>query len=165
MKGLIAMILGLGCVGTQARVVVDPTALQYDTLPAAVVAEPSETTEIHCLALNVCHEARGEPLEGMLAVADVTLNRVRHKRFPDRICEVVWQPRQFSWTHDGKSDQPRNAKAWQLAQLVAKLAFERKRLDTVGEATYFHADYSRTPYWARSFEKVRKIGRHVFYKG
>jgi spore germination cell wall hydrolase CwlJ-like protein len=164
-KGLIALLVGMVCVNAQGQLAVDPTAVRFDALPAAVIAQSSDTTAIDCLALNIYHEARGEPLEGLLAVAAVTLNRVWHKRFPNSICEVVWQPRQFSWTHDGKSDWPENPAAWERAQRIARLTFLLERVDTVGDATHFHATYSRTPYWARSFEKGRTIGRDVFYKG
>lgn len=55
-------------------------------------------TEIGCLAANLYFEARGEPLKGQLAVAKVTLNRVKSKQYPDSICAVVFQKHQFSWT-------------------------------------------------------------------
>ena len=51
--------------------------------------------ELHCLSLNVYHEARGEPIQGQLAVAYVTMNRLVSGRYPDSICNVVWQDRQF----------------------------------------------------------------------
>ena len=50
-----------------------------------------------CLALAVYHEARGEPLIGQKAVAEVVMNRVASDRFPDTICGVVMQPKQFSF--------------------------------------------------------------------
>ena len=59
---------------------------------------------LQCLALNVYWEARSEPMQGQLAVAAVTLNRVNDPRFPDDICDVVRQGGevrkhrcQFSW--------------------------------------------------------------------
>ena len=51
-----------------------------------------------CLALNMFFEARDQDFEGMMMVADVTIERVEDKRFPDSICGVVWQRKQFSWT-------------------------------------------------------------------
>ena len=47
------------------------------------------TDEIECLALNIYHEARSESLAGQFAVADVVMNRVAHKRYPNTICGVV----------------------------------------------------------------------------
>ena len=48
-------------------------------------------TALLCLALNVYHEARDQPVYGMQAVAEVVLNRVHDRRFPDTVCEVVKQ--------------------------------------------------------------------------
>ena len=57
-----------------------------------------------CLIQNGYHEARGESLLGIVAVTEVVLNRVDDNRWPDTVCEVVWQKNQFSWTTDGISD-------------------------------------------------------------
>ena len=77
-----------------------------------------------CLALNVYFEARSEPMIAQFAVAQVTMNRVASEKYPDNVCDVVWQKKQFSWTHDGKSDKPKEAKAWEVAQWVAKVVLE-----------------------------------------
>ena len=68
-------------------------------------ADIYDRQEIHCGAQNVYFESQGEPGLGMVAVSQVVINRVKDKRWPDTICEVVWQNKQFSWTHDGKSDR------------------------------------------------------------
>jgi len=115
MNGLRGGIAALVLATSSAHATVDPIALWYEQVRDGEGTEMSQRAEVHCLALNIYHEARGETFEGKLAVAAVTLNRVRHKRFPDGVCEVVWQPRQFSWTHDGKTDRPYNQKAWELA--------------------------------------------------
>lgn len=121
--------------------------------------------EKRCLALNIYFESRGEPEEGQMAVAHVTLNRVRSNRFPNSICDVVYQPRQFSWTHLRKSHIPRNKTAWKRAKDIAAIAI---RWHLVGEdfsdgALFFHADYVQ-PYWAEHFEQTVQIGRHIFYR-
>ena len=78
----------------------------------------AKADEVECLALNIYHEARNQPTAGKLAVAQVTLNRVKHDRFPNTICGVVYQGYylnnnpikhkcQFSWWCDGKSDKPK----------------------------------------------------------
>jgi spore germination cell wall hydrolase CwlJ-like protein len=121
------------------------------------------TAQLHCLALNVYHEARSEPDQGKFAVAQVTLNRVRSARYPNSICEVVWQRRQFSWTRDGRPDRPRNQAAWAHALWVAVLARDFHPLNMVGRATHYHADYVR-PMWASSHRRVGRIGRHIFYE-
>lgn len=101
---------------------------------------------------------------GQLAVAEVTLNRVTSSRYPDTVCEVVWQRKQFSWTHDGKSDVPKDAKAWDMAVRAAKLAMKHRDVVIVGNGvTHYHADYVK-PYWTTAYERVAKVGTHIFYK-
>lgn len=151
------------CVSAWATV--DPVALLFDRISDPAKVEWNKRTETHCLALNIYHEARGESLEGRLAVAAVTLNRVRNRRFPNRVCEVVWQPHQFSWTHDGKSDRPLDLTSWKSALRIANALFDIGYVNVGGGATHFHAAYARTPYWTRSKQMIRRIGRHLFYKG
>ncbi len=120
--------------------------------------------EWHCLALNVYHEARGENAEGQLAVARVTLNRVKSDLFPDSVCEVVWQPRQFSWTHDQHPDKPADRKAWADALAIARSALDSHHQTTpLDKATYFHAS-NVWPHWAEEQILVRVIGNHLFYE-
>jgi N-acetylmuramoyl-L-alanine amidase len=131
------------------------------------VIDRDQTPNLYCLALNIYFESRGEPLEGQYAVADVTLNRAESEYFPDTICDVVYQRRQFSWTHQiQNSRNPRlsERQAWYLAQQVA---LEITELDIMrgitNSATYFHANYVR-PRWRLSFEKTIRIGTHLFYR-
>lgn len=133
--------------------------------------------EHRCLALNIYHEARGENAEAQMAVAHVTLNRVASPHFPNSICGVVKQGRrdssgalirhrcQFSWFCDGRSDKPKNLKAWNRAQRLAKTAIAWHNIgeDFSQGALFYHADYVK-PYWADKFEKVVTIGAHIFYR-
>ena len=127
------------------------------------------STVLMCLALNVYHEARNEPLVGQYAVAHVVLNRVASDRYPDDVCSVVHQGYtvgrrdcQFSWYCDGKSDKPRNQKAWAEAQLVARDVLEETVDDFTNGALFYHATYVQ-PYWAASFTKTVAVGTHIFY--
>jgi len=61
--------------------------------------------QLYCGAQNIYHESRGESNLGQIAVAHVVRNRVESPKYPNTVCEVVWQPKQFSWTHDGRSDE------------------------------------------------------------
>ena len=118
-------------------------------------------SEFDCLALNVYHEARGESPEGQLAVAAVTLNRVRDPEFPDSVCAVVWQRGQFSWTHDGRPDRPYEKDAWEVAKRVARSAWVG--LSNIGAATHFHTT-GVDPFWVTDRRRVARVGRHVFYE-
>jgi N-acetylmuramoyl-L-alanine amidase len=117
-----------------------------------------------CLALNIYFEARSEPLLGQYAVAEVTLNRVASPDFPDTICEVVWERRQFSWTHDGKSDKPKNKDAWATALEVSTTMLDlTMEIEIVGPDVLFYHSTSVNPYWAASFDERMAIGTHKFY--
>lgn len=123
------------------------------------------TTTILCLAMNIYHEARSEGLRAQLAVAQVTMNRVAHASYPASVCDVVWQSGQFSWTEDGKSDTPRDERAWAVAQWVARMTLtdDADELRVVGkDVTHYHADYVQ-PYWSKIYTLTDKIGRHIFY--
>ena len=126
--------------------------------------ERTSEEDRECLAMNVYHEARGESVIGQLAVAEVTLNRVELDYYPDTICEVVWQRRQFSWTHDGRSDTPQDREAWTRAQVVAHMAVEahEQGIDLTDGADHYHADWVR-PSWADRDQVTRQIGVHIFY--
>jgi spore germination cell wall hydrolase CwlJ-like protein len=130
--------------------------------------------ELRCLAQNIYFEARGEANVGQLAVALVTMNRVKSKRYPNSVCRVVWQRRQFSWTHDGKSDRPTDRRAWQTAQRIAYFAYEkygklpekaRKALDITHGALHYYAPRLADPYWAKLQVVTRAIGGHIFLRG
>src|SRR6185437_16274691 len=96
--------------------------------------------DLQCLAENVYYEARGEPLDGQYAVAEVTLNRTRALHFPHTICEVVhearWDPARrrmiadFSWTELGEQ-YPADGIAWKQALKVANAAYEEVRAPVV----------------------------------
>lgn len=122
---------------------------------------PEETL---CLALNIYHEARSKTLAGQVAVGNVTLNRVKSDRFPDTVCDVVFQEDQFSWYWDGKSDTPHEKDAWQTAKMVAMTMLDPEStiFDNTQGALFYHADYVN-PFWSKIFTRVTKIGPHIFY--
>jgi len=128
--------------------------------------------DLQCLAENVYFEARGEPLAGQYAVAEVTLNRTHARNFPRTICAVVhetrWDPARrrhtadFSWTELGALT-PEDGPAWKQAMAVASAAYDELAPPLVPEALYYHATSVR-PDWARSRRAVATIGNHVFYR-
>ena len=130
---------------------------------------PVDTKNVHCLAQAIYYEARGEDLEGQMAVAEVILNRVQSKRYPSTVCGVVFQNQQakhrcqFSFACDGKSDNPAKNLAWVRAKLVAAYLYDGGDLGITQAATHYHADYV-TPSWANRLQETVKIGKHVFYR-
>lgn len=128
--------------------------------------------DLQCLAENIYFEARGEPLAGQYAVAEVTLNRTHARNFPRTICAVVhekrWDPvrrrhvADFSWTELGPLS-PGDGPAWKQAMAVASAAYEELSPPLVPEALFYHATSVR-PDWARSRRPVATIGNHIFYR-
>ena len=121
--------------------------------------------EIHCGYQNVYFESQGEPDLGMVAVSQVVINRVKDKRWPNTVCEVVWQNKQFSWTHDGKSDRiPTNSqyrqRLWIKAVYMFMIAYGE---DITNGATHYHS-VTVNPWWANSMEVTAIIGNHIFLK-
>lgn len=119
--------------------------------------------EVLCLALNIYHEARGESIEGQIAVAQVTMNRVESEHFPGTVCGVVWQPYQFSWTLEAPLPvlEP---DSWLRAAHIAHQVYSGCVRPLVGTSLHYHADYV-SPNWASKLEYHSKIGAHIFYEG
>jgi N-acetylmuramoyl-L-alanine amidase len=134
------------------------------------VSEFEETPEIKdndlkWLALNIYHEARGESVDGMMAVGVVTLNRVNSALYPNTIEQVVKQNHQFSWYWDGKTDNIYDKKSWEVATSVAKIILMKKDLRMAKKldgALFYHANYVH-PYWSRKKEVVATVDNHKFY--
>jgi hypothetical protein len=117
---------------------------------------------LHCLGMNVYWEARNQEIAGQLAVAQVTLNRVRDSRYPNDICNVVYDHKQFSWYWDGKSDTPKDKQAWDTALMVASAAMDGTGHAELQGVTHYHAVYIQ-PYWKDYMTMVAMIGDHIFY--
>lgn len=122
---------------------------------------------IICLALNVYHESRGEPIEGQLAVAMVTINRLKAQDEAD-MCKVVFEPGQFAWTagksKDGvlnKEGLPKETAAWEKAKDLAVKAMTM--MDFTDGATHFH-EASLNPRWSKNHQITGQWGAHIFYK-
>ena len=139
-------------------------------------------TAFLCLALNTYHEAKNQSMIGQIATAQVVMNRVEDSRYPNTVCEVVkqgptrtsWKDPskripvkhrcQFSWYCDGKSDIPKNRKAWKKAQDYAYLVLNNRiRIDVTEGATHYHATYVK-PSWAKTKTRTTRIETHIFYR-
>ena len=137
---------------------------------------------LYCLAQNIYYEARGSSRADQMAVSDVVLNRVKDSRYPNTICEVIYQGKQkpswkdptkmvmvrnmcqFSWYCDGKKDEPPEGDAWRSAQMVAyEMYYLYKDSNITDGATHYHAYYVN-PSWAKKFIFKGRIGDHMFYK-
>ena len=178
--------------GTTSKYWVAPTTIeeahyftgsQYETVKrfpdriphnAVVLMDP---LELECMSKNIYFEAAVESTAGKLAVAQVTLNRVKSQQFPDTVCSVVYEGKhnkngfpirdrcQFSWYCDGKHDTPNKGKMWEESKQIAKYALTNntKMLDITDGATHYHADYIPNPRWALARQRTLQIDTHIFY--
>jgi hypothetical protein len=131
-----------------------------------------DNRQLTCLALNIYHEARGEPVTGQYAVAEVTLNRVASPRYPNTICEVVHQKNwdsirgryvgAFSWTEFDIKPKLKK-KEWHRAVEIAEDVYYQRQEPRLEGALFYHAR-SIKPSWARNKTPVAHIGRHIFYR-
>ena len=158
-----------------------------------VQAEVPETEpSAECLAMNMYHEARGQGIAGVLAVSFVVFNRVKDKRFPNTVCQVIrqgptresWKTRkvknlsptlrkyypvknrcQFSWWCDGRSDETKDTKLYARYLKISKgmIRNEFSLIDITDGATFYHADYVK-PAWAKTKIRTIEIGDHIFYR-
>jgi spore germination cell wall hydrolase CwlJ-like protein len=121
--------------------------------------------ELKCLADNIYYESGYEPFNGKVAVAQVTMNRVRNGSFPNTVCGVVYQKYsgvcQFSWVCQPKR-KPNRAAYQEAKEIAARVYDGAIRLRDVRTALYFHADYV-DPYWKKHKIYLAQIGRHIFY--
>lgn len=132
-------------------------------IPYANVQIALGEDDLFCIVQNVYHEARGEDVLGQAAVAHVTLNRVRSPAYPDTVCGVVWQPGQFSWTEDGRSDRMTDLDAIGKAVDIALGAARGKIKDPAGGALHFYAHNKVRPNWSsRGYRLI--VGEHTFVR-
>lgn len=162
------------------NVVVRQIVSEPETL---LIEELSYTEEdLHCLALNLYHEARNELDAGLYAVADVTQNRVDDPRWPNTVCGVVYEAKmytaasgkeypvrnrcQFSWYCDGRDDKPRQGRSWEKSKYIARMFLTHDEFRGITQgATHYHATYVN-PRWAtaKGMHMIGQIGEHIFYR-
>jgi len=153
-------------------------------------ADPEDA--VACLATNIYHEARGESTVGKIAVGLVVLNRVENRKWPDSICEVVyegpkresWETKQnlslsdndriyypvknkcqFSWYCDGLSDDINyTTHEWAVSlQVSEKLLSTDKFKGLLEGATHYHT-INVSPTWRLKMTLITRIDNHLFYR-
>ena len=160
----------LGVKGDLARLVdkevEDPL---YSRERLAKMKKPSGGKQWQCLTEALYFEARGETLKGIFGVAEVILNRVDDRRYPNTLCKVINQGTgeryrcQFTYTCDGRPETMRDDRAHALVAKVAKLMIDGAPRRLTKGATHYHTK-SVNPRWAKVFPRTTTIGYHHFYK-
>ena len=161
-KGTLKWALGTGAPNRPGEITFNQAWL--DSLPRG-----KGGTQFSCLAEALYHEARGESIKGLVAVAEVILNRVDDHKFPDTVCGVINQGTgrkyacQFTYTCDGISDKIREPAAYARVAKIAKAMLSGLPRKLTGGATYYHTTAVR-PSWSRKFAHTTTIGVHKFYR-
>ena len=175
---LLAAILLVGCDGKEEQTpqLITPLVIEFKFETGITYRE------VECLAKNIYFEARGERMQGQVAVAHVAINRKTDKRFPNTICEVVYQGEisnwflteqnrivplinrcQFSWWCDGKSDEPKDMWAWGRAMDVAAGVINDTYKDPTEGALWYH-NLDVDPDWNQQLASTGQIENHLFYR-
>jgi len=166
------LAIGHGQAGQELADEAEAMILSLATLPGRGenrMKRADSQSELACLTEAIYFEARGESINGQIAVGEVILTRVDHPRFPSTVCGVIKQGSQnlnscqFSYKCDGDPERMTNRKAKKRAADVAILLMKGERRQLSGNATHYHADYV-DPYWASSLQKTATVGTHLFYK-
>lgn len=157
--------------------------------PRYIPPKPDEAS-VRCLQRNLYFEARNQGVDGQVAVAWVTINRVNSRHYPNTICDVVHQgvhrngvpvrhQCKFSWYCDGKSDTAYDTRAWEIAGEIAYHMVENCLVqstevcpvDQTGGALYYHTEYvpgsnppeKLEPSWSKVYTASTQINSHIFY--
>lgn len=166
------LAIGHGQAGQELADEAEAMILSLATLPGRGenrMKRPNADAELACLTEAIYFEARGESINGQIAVAEVIINRANSPIFPNSICEVIKQGAQnlnrcqFSYKCDGEPEYMTERKAKKRAADVAILMMKGERRGLSGNATHYHADYV-DPYWASKLKKTATVGTHIFYK-
>lgn len=158
-----------------------PPSLSFLPPPAPGLPPPSPIERLHlegrslsraehCLATAIYFEARGEPVKGQIAVAQVVMNRVFSGYYPNDVCGVIYQNAnrylscQFTFACDGHRKVINERGAWARANRIAKQTLAGELYEpAVGTSTHYHAIYVH-PYWVREMKKFVRFGIHNFYR-
>lgn len=177
---LCGIIILVGCNATEPGQATPLETNEHIPAPEIDASEFQDPYQVACIAKNIYFEAKGEPLEGQIAVAHVVINRTNSSAYPNTPCEVVYQARlsrwglengkviplrnqcQFSWYCDGKSDVIRDWNRYREFVSIAHDALSGEIPDNTNGALWYHANYV-DPYWNRNMQLVAYHGVHKFY--
>ena len=119
--------------------------------------------DVNCLAYSIFREAGTLDENAQLAVGQVHINRLRDGTWGDRMCQVVYAPKQFSWTSEKVVNWTAEQRNKYMAEAEALMNGLRVKKLANEDVLHYHATYVN-PKWAKHGEVVAKAGPHLFYK-
>ena len=165
---VVMMLVGLGLAFYGLVWTVKDKFNRLEPASASQITAKVRERQLSCLARNIYYEAGSEPFEGQVAVAQVTLNRAESNKFPNDICEVIYQKNgllcQFQWycSNPNNALRPINSGQFNQSMEVAKkVLLEGFRLPSLNKALYFH-NTQVSPNWNK--KRITQIGGHIFYE-
>ena len=152
----------------------EPTAERVKKRNLMLASTGEGQSESDCLAQAIYHEARGESEAGQYAVANVIVNRALSGKFPSTLCGVIYQNAskgyhrcQFTFACDGRTDAPREQRAWARSQNIAKEVYAEfasgRQMESLPRSVLYYHTRSSNPSWSNTFTQVASIGSHLFY--
>lgn len=165
--GVAAVVNAVEAEAAYAQVAVSSADLDMGTLDR--LPKVAANAEAKCLAEALYFEARGESITGQIAVAEVILNRVDSRKFPNSVCGVVHQGGearyacQFSYHCDGRKEVYHEAQAYERAGKLALIMLQGRPRSLTDGATFYH-NLGVNPRWSRKMAETAEIGTHVFYR-
>ena len=128
-------------------------------------------TQLECTSKNLYFEAAGEPIQGKMAIAQVVNNRLNKRNKYDNVCDVVYEPKQFSWVDDHLPNTPNiknkiDKRAWNESVSVADMYLNDNynQDPELMNATMYHAVWAQPNWDYDKLRRIKAVGNHVFYE-
>jgi N-acetylmuramoyl-L-alanine amidase len=169
MRALLAVIfLVLSSITSLSHASLALPTLRELSESASTSPKNSSKSDLYWMAMNIYHEAGNQPLIGKIAVGVVTLNRLKDKRYPKNIRDVVTEPFQFSWYNTKEANTPpanngRWRESYEVARLLLTKAIGSDIIKLLEGATHFHA-IDVKPAWISKVHRIAQIEGHIFYR-
>lgn len=167
---------------SEAQAALPPVNIKIETQGVDEKQKPLLSSKAHttnflvmknCLAKNIFFEARGTDEKEKIRIINITMNRLNSGKFADTLCGVVYQHKQFSWTHEARKrtgnvetlykGKPGELEQWRISQEMAEKALTEGYNDLTHGSLYYHVTYIKKP---KSWRRVQESSRskwHIYY--
>ena len=158
---LTSMCKALGAQVTIRKGYYDAFITSGDPTGVSRAAEVYDSTDLYWLSRIISAEAKGESLEGQIAVGNVVLNRVRSSQFPNTVKGVIFDQKygtQFAPAANGTVYQAPTASSIRAAKICLEGYTLSNRI-----LYFFNPRVSPSNWIMRTRPYIMTIGNHKFY--